>query len=301
MESTSSAYSPTHEIRASPGKGLGVFANRFIPQGSKIIIEEPLITVAMPDMIQGYGFRIADMMSDIASAFESLTATQQGDVLSLHDFRYPGEDEAGQEQNHLLTIFRSNAYNTGDDKIGLFPKTARINHSCRPNAGNWWSGSTQRRIIYAMRDIAEGEEIKVSYIPLLKSRGDRQARLKQYGFTCDCEACEEGSEAGDKMRVRIGDHLEELEGKVGRKSQKGEVSRKRVEKARRLVKMVEAEGLGDYVARAYHLLAIFCDHVGDLKEARQWAAKEQEALGWAEKESEEAIVSARFLETLKNK
>ena len=65
--------------------------------------------------------------------------------------------------------------------------------------------------------------------------------------------------------------------------------------------MVEAEGLGDYVARAYHLLAIFCEHVGDLKEARHWAGKEQDALGWAEKDSEEAVVSAIFLETLSNR
>lgn len=159
----------------------------------------------------------------------------------------------------------------------------------------------QRRVIYAMRDIEVGEEVTVSYIPLLKSTRERQARLGQYGFMCDCEACEDTSGIGDTRRVKIGDWLEDLERKVGRKSKKGEVSRKRVEKTRKLVEMVEGEGLGDYVARAYHLVAVFCEHAGDLKEARLWARKEQEVLGWAEKESEEAVASARFLESLKNR
>jgi hypothetical protein len=253
----------------------------------------------MPEMIPGQGFRIADMVPDISSAFERLTSCQQEEVMSLHDFRYASEDEAAQ--SHLLTIFRSNAYNTGDDKIGLFPKTARINHSCRPSAGNWWSEKTQRRVIYAMRDIEAGEEITVSYIPLLKTKRERQARLGQYGFVCECDACSDESEVGDKTRVKIGDWLEDLEGKAGRKSGKEEVRRKRVEKARKLVEMVENEGLGDYIARAYHLVAVFCEHAGGLEEARIWAGKEQEVLGWAEETSNESLASATFLESLRNK
>jgi SET domain-containing protein len=89
-----------------------------------------------------------------------------------------------------MTILRSNAYNTGSSHIGLFPKTARINHSCNPNAGNYWDEKAAERVIYASRDIEEGEEITVSYIPLLKPIKERQARLQQYGFTCDCSACQ---------------------------------------------------------------------------------------------------------------
>ena len=217
--------------------------------------------------------------------------------MSLHNFRYEAEHE---ENENLMTIFRSNAYNTGEDRVGLFPKTARINHSCRPNAGGWWSEKRERKIAFAMRDIEMGEEITVSYIPLLKTTNERQARLKQYGFVCDCDACADDGGGGDRTRVRIGEWLEDLEGKVGRKSQKLEVSRKRAEKARKLVDMIEGEGLGDYLARAYHLAAVFLEHADDLAEAVVWAEKEQELLAWVEKDSEETLASARYLDRLKN-
>ena len=236
------------------------------------------------------------MVPDIESGFRLLSPSQQEEFMSLHDFRFPSETE----QSHLLTIFRSNAYNTGDDRIGLFPKTARINHSCRPNSGNWWSGNMQRRVIYAMRDIEEGEEITVSYIPLLKSTKERQTRLAQYGFECDCVACAQESREGDKRRVMIGEWLEDLEGKMGRKSKKSEVNKKRIEKAKKLAEMMEAEGLGDYVSRGYHLLAVFNQHLGNLADAETWARKEKEVLGWAEKDSDESLASAEFVKSLKN-
>jgi hypothetical protein len=284
---------PNHEVRPSPNKGLGIFATQFIAQGSPILLEAPLVSIPMPSKITSQGFRITDMVSDITSAFGSLPLSDQNIFLSLHDHRFPSE----QDQSHLLTIFRSNAFNIEDDRIGLFPKLARINHSCRPNAGNGWSEKTQKRVIYAMRDIGEGEEITVSYIPLLKPTSERQARLAQYGFLCDCAACKDESGEGDKRRVRIGEWLDDLEGKVGRQRVKEEVGRKRIEKALRLMEMVEGEGLGDYAARAYRLVAVFNEHVGDLEEARVWAEKEQEVLGWAKKESDEALVSSEFIES----
>ena len=156
----------------------------------------------------------------------------------------------------------------------------------------------QKRVIYATRDIEEGEEITVSYVPLLKTTNERQARLAQYGFICDCSACSDESGEGERRRVRIGEWLEDLEGKVGRKSKKADVNGKRVEKARRLVGMVEKEGLGDYVARAYHLVAAFCEHAGEKKEAERWARREWEVLGWAERDSAEALASAEFVKSL---
>jgi hypothetical protein len=45
-------------------------------------------------------------------------------------------------------------------------------------------------VIYAFKDIHVGEEITVTYIPLVKSIKERQARLFQYGFVCDFAACQ---------------------------------------------------------------------------------------------------------------
>lgn len=56
--------------------------------------------------------------------------------------------------------------------------------------------------IHAVRPIARGEEITVSYTTLASSAAERQSALKPYGFTCTCPACM-GPEASDKERGRV--------------------------------------------------------------------------------------------------
>ncbi|RDL38986.1 uncharacterized protein BP5553_03326 [Venustampulla echinocandica] len=282
----------TYEVKLSPGKGLGVFAVQHLHRGTKIIIEAPLVSVPVPKMVPGQGFRILDMISSLETAYEVLSPKQQEEFLGLHDFRFPSE----QDQNRLLTIFRSNAYNTGDSKVGLFPKIARINHSCSPNSGNWWSEKTDRRVIYAARDIEKGEEITVSYIPLLKTTKDRQARLEQYGFICDCAACQ--SSESDKRRTKIWDLLETLELKFRSPSKKTSTNDKRAAKAIHLVEMVEDEGLTDYLARAFHVAAVLSQQSGQLNAALEWAIKELEIHQLAEKASDEALKTVALIESL---
>ena len=269
-----------------------MFAKIFIPRGTAILIEAPLVKVSMPDMVQGQGFRIADMISDIEGSFALLTPEQKAEFLSLHDFRFPSEEN----QSHLMTIFRSNAYNTGEESVGLFPKMARINHSCRPNAGNWWSETREKRIIFATRDIQEGEEITVSYIPLLKTTADRQTRLQQYGFACDCIACQ--SAAGDRTRVKILELLDSLEQKLYSVSKKDATNEKLIEKALELIEMMEKEELMDYMARAFKLAAVFNKRRGHLGAAEAWARKELEVLRWAEEDSSQVTVAVDFIDSL---
>lgn len=235
------------------------------------------------------------MVTSIDLAFSALTPTQQTTFLSLHDHRFPGEEDSPS----TLTIFRSNAYNTGNERVGLFPKTARINHSCKPNAVNYWSEKLQKRIIYAGRDIVASEEITVSYIPLLKKTAERQRRLAQYGFVCSCEACaKEEGENGDKgkKRVKIADLLEVLEGKVGLESKKKDVNERLAKRAEKLVGMVAEEGLVDYEARCLGLVALFRKRAGELKGARVWARRWAESLELAEKDSEESVAARKFLD-----
>ena len=267
-------------------------ASRKIPRGAQIILEEPYFCVPVPVLHEGQGFRLAEMLADIEAGFDALPSEKQQEVLLLHDHRFPTEDN----QSHLLTIFRSNAYNTGDDHIGLFPKVARINHSCKPNAGNFWSEKRSRRVIYAGTEIEEGEEITVSYIPLLKSIKQRQERLLQYGFTCSCSAC--NSDESSTRRVKIANSLDSLEQKLHSNSKKSEIIEKRITKALALVEMIEEEGLTDYVARAFHLVAVFHKQKGDWKTARDWAAKELQTHQYAETDSLEAVTTREFIDSL---
>ena len=268
-----------------------------ISPGTKILIEAPIFTVSMPEMIAGQGFRIQDMVADIEHQFSKLSLPQQEEFLALHDHRFPGDSES-----HLLTIFRSNAYNTGDNHVGAFPKTARINHSCRPNCRNFWSEGTGTRIIYAQREIREGEEITVSYIPLLKSIKDRQARLQQYGFVCDCAACQDVESS--KRRVRIADLMEELEGKAqkvyggGSKNKEKEILGRLAGKAERLVGLIEKEDLGDYLVRGYRVASVFEGKRGEVEKAVGWAKKELVVHRWADRELEEVKVTKKYIEKL---
>ncbi|KAN0113180.1 SET domain containing protein [Hyaloscypha variabilis] len=288
---------PLYSIQPIPGKGLGLIALRPIPAGTKILIEAPLLTVSMPEMVEGQGFRINDMVSEIDQKFDLLSPAQQKEVKDLHDHRFPGDN-----QSRLLTIFRSNAYNTGENHVGLFPKTARINHSCRPNCGNFWSERSEERVIYAQREIEEGEEITVSYIPLLKAVKERQARLQQYGFVCDCAACQ--SEESSKKRVKIGDLLDELEAKAvksfgGGEKKKKEIYGRLTGKAEKLVGMMEEEVLGDYLARAFRLASVFNSRRGNSNVATEWAKKELELHQWADMQSAETLATTKYLEKLK--
>lgn len=286
-----------YEVKISPSKGLGVFANRPIQAGTPIISETPMMSVSMPEMVSGQGFRLEDMLSELQSAFLDLSFTQQELVLSLHDLRFPGEEK----QSRVLTIFRSNAYLTGDDRIGLFPNISRINHSCRPNAGNWWSEMKEERLIYAQRDIEEGEEITVSYIPLLKRTRERHSRLQQYGFVCDCSACSEDSETSDRLRGRIETILGDLELKLGKKSSKLSINEKRVKKAEKLAQMIEDESLWDYSSKAYHLAAVFNSYAGRSEEAKKWAKLERKVLSWAEEGTKDWIGNVELMKSLEDK
>lgn len=270
-----------------------MIATKHIAAGTKILTEKPLFTVAMPEMVEGQGHRIGDMIAELEQKFEKLSPEQQEEYLNQHDYRFPGET-----QTRLLTILRSNAYNTGDNHVGSFPKTARINHSCRPNCGNFWSEKEGHRVIYAESDIKKGDEITVSYIPLLKSIKERQARLRQYGFVCDCSACQ--STESSKRRVKISDTLESLEQKLHSPSKKDETNERLIKKAAALVGMIEDEGLTNYLARAFHLVSVFNQRRGNSKVALEWAVKELEIHQWAELDSEEALATMHYLETLKD-
>ncbi|KAH6682993.1 hypothetical protein B0J14DRAFT_694421 [Halenospora varia] len=286
-----------YEIIQIPNKGLGLIATRALAPGTIILNEAPLISLPLPQMVPGAGFPLQEMISSLQTSYNLLTPSQQGEFLSLHDHRFPSEIDSGQDR--LLTIFRSNAYNTGTSNVGLFPEIARINHDCTPNCGNYWSEKTGRRIIYTNREVKEGEEITVSYIPLLLKTVKRRERLGQYGFVCGCEACRRGSEGGDDMgdkrRVRIGNALESLEGKAGRVSKKADVNGKLVKKALELVEMVEEEGIRDYMARAFHLAAVFSERTGDLRGAKRWAGKELATLRLPGRSSDEALAAEVFL------
>ncbi|KAJ3327681.1 SET and MYND domain-containing protein 3, partial [Kappamyces sp. JEL0680] len=93
----------------------------------------------------------------------------------------------------LVCLLQSNSHAVCAEEgyavgIGLFPRLACINHSCAPNCCISWTG--KRATLYAVQDIAAGDQLFHSYNDPFESRTVRRAALlKDYYFECNCSLC----------------------------------------------------------------------------------------------------------------
>jgi len=266
----------TYIVKPSNGKGLGLFAAHDLDVGDIVMRETPPLKIVPPDFVKGSGYPMSAVAKLVRKEFEGLSAAEQEEVMSL-TYHATSTEEATMDK--LGIIFRTNAYNSGD-QIGLFPKIARINHSCRPNASYYWSDKLNKRIVYATRKIKEGEEVFVSYIPLLLTQEERQKRLDRYGFKCSCDACAQeraAQEASDERRVTINKAFMDFEPQLTLEPLKTKKARQQARKnakaSLQLAELVHEEGLADYYAKAYRVAAISHARVKDWEPAAVWANK----------------------------
>ncbi|KAF2849702.1 SET domain-containing protein [Plenodomus tracheiphilus IPT5] len=263
-------------VYSSPGKGLGVFATQDLEIGDIVMRETPAIRIKPPSVSKGSPYPMSTISRLVQEQFQSLPTEAQDEIMSLTFHATTAEKDT---HDRLGLIFRTNAYNTGTD-IGLFPKIARINHSCRPNTSYYWSEKLNKRIVFASREIKRGEEFSVSYISLLLTREERQMRLNQYGFKCACEVCAQTGNVGkesDARRVKLREAFADLESHLSMtpaQSKKGrKMAQERVEASHELVELVHQEGLADYYAKAYRIAAINHARIEDWQNAAIWSNK----------------------------
>lgn len=233
------------------------------------------------------------MVTALGTAVSSLSSDKRAEFDACHAHYLPGDSE-GQTSRDMI-IFRSNAYTLTDGTIAMFPKIARINHSCRPNAANVWSQASGFRVIWAARDIQPGEEVTVTYAPLLKGSEERQKRLAQYGFRCTCEACHD-RENTDSRRLAMGRLLAEIEERLGRKTS-DIANRKLLPKAVELIRMMENEHMMDYLPNAYHNAAELCLRREDTEAAAMWSRKALQLYEYADLSSFASQAEREYLES----
>ncbi|CZT01728.1 uncharacterized protein RAG0_09207 [Rhynchosporium agropyri] len=210
-----------------------------------------------------------------------------------------------------ISIFRSNSFNIGRNPTpipvseeqdipnpsishALFPQTARINHSCLPNAQGNYNPATQKFNVHATRDIERGEEVKLNY--LMEEGGLRRSRMERlregYGFDCKCPACDFGQVRGRRGEERRLKMVEKLKGFVvameGRDLLKDIV--KEVEVERELeatmayIELFESEGiagreLSNMCMKAAELNLDICKHQEALRLAEQALQLDEDCLG----------------------
>ena len=76
-----------------------------------------------------------------------------------------------------------------------------INHSCDPNIVIEWDDDPNEPLkanVKAVRPIEIGEELSFSYIDCNLPYEERQFKLRDYGFVCQCNKCKVES-------MRVGD------------------------------------------------------------------------------------------------
>ncbi|KZV71486.1 SET domain-containing protein [Peniophora sp. CONT] len=202
-----------YEIRrASGNRGLGVFATADIEAGALILAERPLLVntswtaAGIREPHLPYEKQVANAMrfseEQAESIFSRMSPENQKKYRSL----------SGSDGFSPLTgIVRANAWGipvgtidpegvrfgvssgTGYSTVGEL--SSRFNHSCQPDVKYSFNLPSFSMEFHAVRPIAKGEEMTVSYSGLGLGIELRKSRLKPYGFTCTCAACKGGPSA----------------------------------------------------------------------------------------------------------
>ncbi|KAF2173376.1 hypothetical protein M409DRAFT_15661 [Zasmidium cellare ATCC 36951] len=167
------------EIRRTATKGCGVFAKKAISSYTIIVRESPVIALKCAP-----GDTAAKIDASIEQAFRNLSKKDQASELQLHEGSHPNA------KTKVTRIFHANGF--GNEHVKeLYLTKSRFNHSCVPNAFAYEDGESS--YLQAIRQIAPGEEITISYLPRFEEAMTSRQRATvlhlHYKFECRCAAC----------------------------------------------------------------------------------------------------------------
>ncbi|KAF8870749.1 hypothetical protein CPB84DRAFT_829058 [Gymnopilus junonius] len=218
---SSGSSSPAYIVKATPTKGLGVFATKDIQMGELIFAERPLLVVPRGNhkVVQMLNLDLdLDLALDLDDEkhkemvmleWEKQLEVAVGRMLkkdreAFMELANSHTGEQGDGSGPILGIVRTNGFSMSgkvfdgeklwDDGAngysGIVKIGSRINHSCIPNIDVDFSLSSFSFQFIARADIKAGQELFYSYTNIEQPTAERQSSLLlSYGFTCDCPAC----------------------------------------------------------------------------------------------------------------
>ncbi|KAF8987488.1 hypothetical protein BDQ17DRAFT_1289216 [Cyathus striatus] len=200
--------SAPYQIRGTESSGLGIFATHPLKIGDLILVERPLVVIAVktdlssvdecPEFVRIKTKEmeatnetlagIVDPMLDIV--FGRMSREKQDAYLALANIA------AGDGTRKLPGIWQTNSFGftyingEGEDQYAaILKEMSRVNHSCRPNCCHRFDQDAFAFEIRATKAITCGEEIFYSYCDPGAPTNILQAQLSPYGFRCTCLSC----------------------------------------------------------------------------------------------------------------
>jgi len=172
---------------------------RMLRRGEVIICEQPLVVWPSNLNAQGAESLISQMTTSARNLYMSLANAQPTEstlspilaIRATNGFTVQLPPiPSGSASTTQQAEFSEN-HNPSHASF-IFPRIARINHDCLPNADHAIDWSTLQMTVYATCDIEEGSEIAIEYTSgmIQKSRAERRQVLKDnFAFTCGCSLC----------------------------------------------------------------------------------------------------------------
>ena len=204
------------EVRQTPAAGLGLFSTAPLARGTCLISEAPLLVLSdMGNPADLYSL-VTELPEDRASAFWELAAykRRREEVQWIPSIRaaYSGPSAAFDAHcsrvMHAWHIYETNRFTVRSasgarDKLGLFPRSARVNHSCHPNVFHRHNHRLNRLTIYALEDIQPDTELATSYIDIVHATPERRRILSHWGFKCGCVQCKKRDPVSEQRRAKL--------------------------------------------------------------------------------------------------
>jgi hypothetical protein len=262
-----------YAVQPIPGKGFGLVAVHAIPKASTILLDSPRIIASaeFPTYLSH-----AQGASMFGRALEQLPPADRDLVLSL-DKSLGG---SAIEDIMKTNAFSCQMHDGGEDEsyMCLFPTVARINHACRPNAHARFLPKTLLMEIKALRDIAAGEEIGISYGRVDLNFHERQRLYREgWNFACTCDMCTASTyvvAGSDQRRARFAQLRKKLENLTPQTYDVQQI----VAWEKEIIELSAKEGLDLLLATDYERLAYVYMGLGMRKDAKLWAEKAKESL-----------------------
>ncbi|EFQ99131.1 hypothetical protein MGYG_02143 [Nannizzia gypsea CBS 118893] len=182
------------ELKPSPGKGWGIFATKDLKKGDLVLSEKPLF------VIKSSTSKTTELA--VLAAFQKLKPEDKQQFLCLRNngsARYPSMTHAFIDNN--MTVSSIITMKRGENPAcGMFILQPRFNHSCVANCKAPFSGK-EAISTYAIREIAAGEELTLSYDARIAFRPVKE-RHAALGFVCECPACKVGTPFQELSQIR---------------------------------------------------------------------------------------------------